>query len=77
MLKSNLLRRLSVFLGSAALCASVLAKFCLKIGVVPGIFADSVTVAAGEARKQGLEIQVVEFTDWTTPNVALMQVILI
>ncbi|WP_338795917.1 MetQ/NlpA family ABC transporter substrate-binding protein [Acidovorax sp. DW039] len=70
MLKSKLLRRLSVFLGSAALCASVLAA-PLKIGVVPGIFADSVAVAAAEARKQGLEIQVVEFTDWTTPNVAL------
>lgn len=43
----------------------------LKIGVVPGAYADSVVVAAKEAKKQGLEVQVVEFTDWTTPNVAL------
>lgn len=43
----------------------------LKIGVVPGIFADSVEVAAQEAKKQGLEVQVIEFTDWATPNVAL------
>ncbi len=43
----------------------------LRIGVVPGIFADSVEVAAKEAKKQGLDIQVVEFTDWATPNVAL------
>ncbi|KAF1022042.1 MAG: D-methionine-binding lipoprotein MetQ [Paracidovorax wautersii] len=39
----------------------------LKIGV----FADSVEVAAQEARKQGLDVQLVEFTDWATPNVAL------
>lgn len=43
----------------------------LKIGVVPGVFADSVEVAAQEAKKQGLDVQVVEFTDWATPNVAL------
>lgn len=43
----------------------------LKVGVVPGAYADSVAVAAKEAKKQGLEVQVVEFTDWTTPNVAL------
>ena len=43
----------------------------LKIGVVPGIFADSVEVAAQEAKKQGLDVQVIEFTDWATPNVAL------
>src|SRR2546429_4598069 len=41
----------------------------LKIGVVPGIFADSVEAAAKEAKKQGLDVQVVEFTDWATPNV--------
>jgi D-methionine transport system substrate-binding protein len=43
----------------------------LRIGVVPGAWADTVAVVAQEARAQGLEIEVVEFTDWTTPNVAL------
>ncbi|THT99948.1 MetQ/NlpA family ABC transporter substrate-binding protein [Lampropedia puyangensis] len=43
----------------------------LKIGVVPGVFADSVSVAAQEAKKQGLDVELVEFTDWATPNVAL------
>ncbi|AOY96415.1 metal ABC transporter substrate-binding protein [Cupriavidus sp. USMAA2-4] len=43
----------------------------LKIGVTPGALADSVEVAAAEARKQGLDVKVIEFTDWTTPNVAL------
>lgn len=43
----------------------------LKIGVVPGAYADAVNVAAIEAKEQGLEIEVIEFSDWTTPNVAL------
>jgi len=43
----------------------------LKIGVTPGALADSVQVAAREARQQGLDVKVIEFTDWTTPNTAL------
>jgi D-methionine transport system substrate-binding protein len=43
----------------------------LKIGVTPGSLADSVQVAAAEARNQGLNVEVIEFTDWTTPNTAL------
>src|SRR5260370_10018759 len=62
--------RLAAFRGAALLAGSLLAA-PLKIGVVPGIFADSVEAAAKEAKKQGLDVQVVEFTDWATPNVAL------
>lgn len=43
----------------------------LKVGVVPGAYADAVNVAATEARAEGLEVETVEFSDWTTPNVAL------
>jgi len=43
----------------------------LRIGVVPGAYADSVAVAAKEAKAQGIDVDVVEFTDWTTPNVAV------
>lgn len=43
----------------------------IRIGVVPGAYADSIAVAAKEAAAQGLDVQTVEFTDWTTPNVAL------
>lgn len=43
----------------------------LKIGVVPGAYADAVNVAADEAKTKGLEVEVTEFSDWTTPNVAL------
>jgi D-methionine transport system substrate-binding protein len=55
---------------AALLAASALAA-PLKIGVMPGAYADSIQVAAEEAKKQGIEVQVVEFSDWTTPNVAL------
>lgn len=43
----------------------------LKIGVVPGAYADSIIAASKEAKAQGINVEVVEFTDWTTPNVAL------
>ncbi len=43
----------------------------LKIGVVPGAYADSIIAATKEAKAQGINVEVVEFTDWTTPNVAL------
>lgn len=43
----------------------------LVVGVTPGALADSVEVAAKEARSGGLDVRVVEFSDWTTPNLAL------
>ncbi|HEY0276280.1 MAG TPA: MetQ/NlpA family ABC transporter substrate-binding protein [Paenirhodobacter sp.] len=43
----------------------------LKIGVVPGAYADAANVAAEEAKTHGLDVKVIEFSDWTTPNVAL------
>lgn len=68
----NMHRQLIAFaLAVAFACATAAHSAPLKIGVVPGIFADSVQVAAQEAKAQGLEVQVVEFTDWATPNVAL------
>ena len=62
---------LATFAAAALVAGPALAAPALKLGVVPGIFADSVEVAAKEAKKQGLDVQVVEFTDWATPNVAL------
>lgn len=43
----------------------------VRVGVTPGALADSIRVAAAEAQRQGLDVQVVEFADWTMPNVAL------
>lgn len=63
--------KLYAFALAALVSAHAFATPPLKIGVTPGSLADSVNVAAQEARKIGLEVQVVEFTDWTTPNTAL------
>ncbi len=68
---------LSRIVSAATLAAAMgLAAFgaaaqTLKIGVTPGALADSVQVAIQEAKKQGLDVKLVEFTDWTTPNEAL------
>jgi len=43
----------------------------LRIGVVPGAYADTINAAAKEAKAKGINVEVVEFTDWTTPNIAL------
>jgi D-methionine transport system substrate-binding protein len=43
----------------------------LKIGTVPGAYSDAAHAAAREAKAEGLDVQVIEFSDWTTPNVAL------
>ena len=43
----------------------------LKVGVVPGAYADAVNAVVGEAKAKGLDVKVIEFSDWTTPNVAL------
>ncbi|MDY7578460.1 MetQ/NlpA family ABC transporter substrate-binding protein [Herbaspirillum sp. RTI4] len=64
-----LLQSAGALLAATTLSSALAAP--LKIGVTPGAYADSVHVAAAEAKKQGLDVQVVEFSDWTTPNVAL------
>ena len=43
----------------------------LRIGASAGVHADTVAAAVAEAKKQGLDVKVIEFTDWTTPNEAL------
>jgi D-methionine transport system substrate-binding protein len=43
----------------------------LKVGVVPGVYADSIEALVPEAKAKGLDLKIVEFSDWTTPNIAL------
>lgn len=43
----------------------------VKVGVVPGAYAETIEALIPEAKAAGIEIETVEFTDWTTPNVAL------
>lgn len=42
----------------------------LKVGTTAA-FAPPLEVAAEEARKQGLKVDIIEFSDWTAPNVSL------
>ena len=65
LLRSFTLAAFAAFIGVAAQAQA------LRIGVTPGALADSVEVAAKLARAQGLEVKVIEFSDWTTPNTAL------
>ncbi|MCP1633484.1 MetQ/NlpA family ABC transporter substrate-binding protein [Kerstersia gyiorum] len=58
--------------GLLALCLGAAGAQTLKVGVTPGALADSAQIAADEARAAGLEVQIVEFTDWTLPNTALV-----
>ncbi|MET0962263.1 MAG: MetQ/NlpA family ABC transporter substrate-binding protein [Noviherbaspirillum sp.] len=71
-MRLSIVKILARTFGALALAAAVQVQSApLKIGVTPGALADSVNVAAQEARKQGLEVEVIEFSDWTTPNLAL------
>ena len=61
---------LATLAASLTLVLSVQAQ-TLRVGVTPGTLGDSLEVAAKEARKAGLDVKVIEFTDWTTPNAAV------
>lgn len=44
----------------------------LKLGLAsPGPLADPIRVAVEEAKAEGLDVEVIEFTDWIAPNEAL------
>ncbi|MEI7607065.1 MAG: MetQ/NlpA family ABC transporter substrate-binding protein [Rhodospirillaceae bacterium] len=45
----------------------------LKVGVSAGPYGEILTFAAGLAAKEGLEIKIVEFSDYNTPDAALAQ----
>ena len=45
----------------------------IKIGATAGAHAEVVHAVAAEAKKQGLDVQVVEFTDYITPDKALAE----
>ncbi len=69
-----LLRRgaLAALGGLLALAAgTTLAAEVIRIGSTPGVTSDAVQAVVAEARAQGLEVQVTEFTDWTLPNEAV------
>lgn len=64
-------RRMAASLAVIAALWVVPAAADLKIGVTPGVVADSIITAAEEAKTRGLAVEVIEFADWATPNLAL------
>lgn len=60
---------LAVLLGSGPAQA---ADAPLKIGTTAA-FAPPLEVAVSEAGKQGLKVELVEFSDWNAPNITLAQ----
>ncbi|WP_298925919.1 MetQ/NlpA family ABC transporter substrate-binding protein [uncultured Ramlibacter sp.] len=65
------LSRLLIAVLSAATVFTAHAADKLKIGVLPGVYADAIGAVVKEAKAQGIEVSITELTDWTTPNVAV------
>jgi D-methionine transport system substrate-binding protein len=61
---------LKIILALLALASLAFGADKIRVGAVPGVYVDSIEAAAIEARKQGIEVEVIEFTDGTTINVA-------
>jgi D-methionine transport system substrate-binding protein len=57
--------------GLALAAGSAAAEAPFKVGTSGGPVADIMKFAAAHAKKQGFDVQVVEFSDWVTPNEAL------
>ena len=73
MLKRLLVIALAVVALAAAGCGGgdKKAETTIKVGATAGPHAEVVEAAAKEAAKSGLKVQVVEFSDYVTPDKAL------
>ena len=58
-------------LGLGCIVAAAAAEAPLRIAVTPGPMLDVVEFAAERAKQQGLEVKLVEFSDWVMPNEAV------
>jgi D-methionine transport system substrate-binding protein len=76
-LSASRLRRAARAWAAAFACAVVAVSAAhaepapLKVGIATSPQIDALRVAAKEAKAQGLEVKIIEFTDWNTPNAAL------
>jgi len=66
----KLFRPVAAAVLSLGIAANVLAAEPLKIGTTAA-FAIPLEAAVEEAHKQGLEVKLIEFSDWIAPNVSL------
>jgi D-methionine transport system substrate-binding protein len=65
------LRLLGLALALVLTLSTARAEAPLRVGSTPGPLGDIMNFAAAQAKQQGLDVQVIEFTDWITPNEAL------
>ncbi|WP_010097774.1 MetQ/NlpA family ABC transporter substrate-binding protein [Burkholderia ubonensis] len=61
----------AALLGAALLSGAQAEPAPLKVGVSTTPQIDALKIAAKEAKAQGLDVKIIEFTDWNTPNAAL------
>lgn len=74
MLSRRSLLRVSIagLISLSALSGTTLANDQIVLGLAsPGPLADPIYQAVDEAKAQGLDVKVIEFTDWVAPNEAL------
>ncbi|HEY0329582.1 MAG TPA: MetQ/NlpA family ABC transporter substrate-binding protein [Rhodopseudomonas sp.] len=71
------LTRIAAFVAAVVLAAAGPTKAAdpqlIRIGVTAGPYADILRYAGELAAKQGIQLKIVEFTDYTVPNAALAQ----
>ncbi|WP_144639518.1 MetQ/NlpA family ABC transporter substrate-binding protein [Bordetella genomosp. 13] len=68
------LRRLglaAVLLGAGVAAQAASPTAPLRVGVIASVANQATEIAIQEARKQGLEVKLVEFSDWVLPNIAV------
>ncbi|MDB5656289.1 MAG: metal transporter substrate-binding protein, partial [Tardiphaga sp.] len=65
------LRTLAVSAVAALALTAVAHAETIKVGVTPGLHAQVLEAAKAVAAKKGLDIQIVEFSDYVVPNTAL------
>ncbi|MFY3707174.1 MetQ/NlpA family ABC transporter substrate-binding protein, partial [Achromobacter dolens] len=58
-------------LGLACASPALAADKPLRIGLIPSVANAATELAVAEARKAGLEVELVEFNDWVLPNIAV------
>jgi D-methionine transport system substrate-binding protein len=74
---SRRVRAAALFIVAAATMSFAASSFAestsatLKIGTATSPQIDALKVAVREAKEQGLDVKLIEFTDWNTPNAAL------
>jgi D-methionine transport system substrate-binding protein len=67
----TLIGALGFVLALSAVPAAAADTPTLKIGTATSPQIEALKVAAREAKEQGLDVKIIEFTDWNTPNAAL------